>query len=188
MGAYDQLQDELAEITAEISEQEQLRDQTAADITQADIAPMARVFQARLDGIVARLKGLYARKSQAEEALNGAQVEQTIERAREDEVAALKEAYYELERRERDERATFDALCKDQRARLQAFLEALKAERSAAAEPLKAVLRQKSDVHRELRSTHGVAMSAEYGVSNPVKYGDFPEVMRRLFEEEFRHF
>jgi chromosome segregation ATPase len=187
MARYDQLQDELLEITAEISEQEQLQDKTAAAITQADIAPMAKVFQARYDQIVARLTGLYARKAKAEQALSGAEVEQTIERAQQDEVAALKEAYFELERQERAEQATFDTLCKDQRARLQTFLEALRAERSAAAEPLKAVSGRKNEIHGELRHFHGVAMSGEYGASDPVKYVDFHEVIKQLFEEEFRH-
>lgn len=187
MSQYEEIQSELLEITAEISEQEQLRDETAADIAQADLEPMARVFQARFEKIVARLRGLYARKAKAEQAMSSAEVDNTIERAQQDEVAALKEAYHELERRERAEQATYNALCSDQRARLQAFLEGLRAERSAAAEPLKAVLQRKSDVYRELRYTHGVAMSAEYGAHNPVRYSDFHEVIKRLFAEDFRN-
>lgn len=186
--SYTDLQRELQEIDAEISEQEADQEKAARDIVQNDLAPMESVFKARLTQIAAKLSGLRAKRDKRAAELESAAIEDTISRARQDEVAALQEAYNELQQQEAIERQAYQALCKEQAEELRTFLEAQRERRNAAVEPLRAVKRQKDEVYRELRVNHDVVLGGWPNGNNPVTYGDLVKVIRSLFGDELDRF
>lgn len=179
---YDDLRRELQEIDAEISEHEAAQEKTARDIVQADIKSLEAVAKARLTQIGAKLKGLYARKTKLEEALESAAIEDTISRARQDEVTALQEAYNELSAAERDEQQRYNDFCAKQADELRAFLEKQKADRSTANQPLREIAQQRFKLYQELHFQHGVEMTAPKG--RQVNHIDLARVMRRLFASD----
>lgn len=186
--SYTDLQRELQEIDAEISEQEQLQDKAARDLVQNDIAPIESVFKARLTQIAAKLSGLRAKRDKRAAELESAAFEDTISRARQDEVTALQEAYNELQQQEANERQAYQALCKEQAEELRTFLEAQRERRNAAAEPLRAVKQQKNEIYRELRVNHDVVLGGWPNGNESVTYGDLVSVFRKLFQDDVDRF
>ena len=186
MLTYDEVMAEVERIRAEVAAEERQQQELENQAETAENEHKAGFFRARAAQAGARLKSLRATLAKRERELEDAEPDHLIADAREAERAALQGHLGQLQQQKQDAQRGYDGLCKDQAARLKTFLEAMKAERIAAAAPMKELNREMDETIRILKYELGVDM-ADYRSNNPVgRFGDLHKVVQGLFADDWR--